>query len=295
MNQYASGKIIWPVAVLLCLSLGAYVATDLFYQTFLLTLDRARPELPVRHVAPGAQRQRPVDNNVQAIISRNIFAAAPAPAQATAPPAPGLAQAAQPQATKLAVHLIGTIDGDAITARAIIADNTSKLAKLYRTGESIGGATATVTKIMRAKVLLDVNGRQEVLLLERTDSPNSPATTSQSDTPAPSAPPPPTIPVSRQLINNAWRNAAAILQRIKVTPHETRGQIEGFTVSQIAKGSFLDQMGVQDNDMLSSLNNEKVTTVQDALALYEKYKNAEAVEIQLLRDGKPQTLRYTIR
>lgn len=291
MNQHASGKIIWPVAVLLCLSLGAYVATDLFYQTFLLALDRARPELPVRHGAPDAQQQRPVDNNVQAIISRNIFAAAQAPA--TAPVAPGIAQAAQPQATKLAVHLIGTIDGDVITARAIIADDTSKLAKLYRTGESIGGAT--LTKIMRAKVMLDVNGRQEVLLLERTDSQNSPATTSQSDTPAPSAPPPPTIPVSRQLINNAWRNAAAILQRIKVTPHETRGQIEGFTVSQIAKGSFLDQMGVQDNDMLSSLNNEKVTTVQDALALYEKYKNAEAVEIQLLRDGKPQTLRYTIR
>ncbi len=91
------------------------------------------------------------------IISRNIFQAALEAGE------PGSLVAADDDLdeTSLQLVLLGTVTGNKDDARAIIIDEKGKRQDLFRIGDSLQGAT--ITRISRGKVVLEVNGRSEVL------------------------------------------------------------------------------------------------------------------------------------
>lgn len=68
--------------------------------------------------------------------------------------------------TKLKLSLMGTVSGSDRNARAIISDDKSNKQDIYLVGDAIQGAF--IKSIERGKVILEVNGRDEVLeLVER--------------------------------------------------------------------------------------------------------------------------------
>ncbi len=89
------------------------------------------------------------------IIERNIF-------QAAIGAEPGGDEYLEPTALKLA--LLGTVSGTKRDARAIIVDEQKKKQDLYQIGDSVQGAL--IQSIERGKVILQVHGRREVLLLK---------------------------------------------------------------------------------------------------------------------------------
>ncbi|NIA05520.1 MAG: hypothetical protein GWP11_06085 [Proteobacteria bacterium] len=97
-------------------------------------------------------RQRP---DYRIIIKRNIF-------QAVIGAEPGGDEYLEPTALKLL--LMGTVSGTKRDARAIIVDEQKKKQDLYRIGDSVQGAL--IQSIERGKVILQVHGRREVLLLK---------------------------------------------------------------------------------------------------------------------------------
>ena len=60
--------------------------------------------------------------------------------------------------------LLGTVTGDKGVARAIIRDEKTKLEDLYQVGSEVQGAA--ISRISRGKVVLQVNGREEVLAIK---------------------------------------------------------------------------------------------------------------------------------
>ncbi|VAW40197.1 hypothetical protein MNBD_DELTA04-1636 [hydrothermal vent metagenome] len=97
-------------------------------------------------------RQRP---DYRIIIERNIF-------QAVIGGEPGGDEHLEPTALKLS--LMGTVSGTKRDARAIIVDEQKKKQDLYKIGDSVQGAL--IQSIERGKVILQVHGRREVLLLK---------------------------------------------------------------------------------------------------------------------------------
>ncbi len=69
-----------------------------------------------------------------------------------------------PKKTKLKLKLWGTITGNGVHAYAIIEEATRREQKLYRVGETI--QNATIKMILREKVVLSVEGNDELLELE---------------------------------------------------------------------------------------------------------------------------------
>jgi len=65
------------------------------------------------------------------------------------------------EATSLNIVLMGTISGTEGTHRAIILDKNLNEQELYETGDAIQGAL--VKEIMRGKVILALNGKDEIL------------------------------------------------------------------------------------------------------------------------------------
>jgi len=71
--------------------------------------------------------------------------------------------------TSLDLVLLGTIKGSADSQRAIIRNKKSKKQDIYGKGDSIDHAI--IKEIMRGKIILTVNGNDEVLLMGEIKSP----------------------------------------------------------------------------------------------------------------------------
>ncbi len=106
-------------------------------------------------------RQRP---DYRIIIKRNIF-------QAVIGAEPGGDEYLEPTALKLS--LMGTVSGTKRDARAIIVDEQKKKQELYKIGDSVQGAL--IQSIERGKVILQVHGRREVLLLKERQGGSRPS------------------------------------------------------------------------------------------------------------------------
>lgn len=126
------------------------------------------------------------------IVDRNIFQAVITKVEKEeTPPAPE-----ELAATKLKLSLMGTISGTERDSRAIIADDLKKLQDIYQVGDSIQGAL--IKTIERGRVILQVNGADEELLLKDREGGGpayepSPADLYQEPEPPPEPQPEPEI------------------------------------------------------------------------------------------------------
>jgi type II secretory pathway component PulC len=94
------------------------------------------------------------------IVRRNIFQAVVEKTEEEAP----VVEQAPLEPTKLKLSLMGTISGVERDARAIISDDAKRQQDIYQVGDSIQGAM--IKEIERGKVVLSVNGKDEVLTLK---------------------------------------------------------------------------------------------------------------------------------
>ncbi len=106
------------------------------------------------------------------ILKRNIFQAGE-----DAPAAESVEQEKsdidQLEKTQLSLSLLGTVSGEQEDARAIIRDDKTRLEDLFRVGSEIQGAI--INRIARGKVVLLVNGREEVLVIKERDKSAGPS------------------------------------------------------------------------------------------------------------------------
>ncbi|GAB6193552.1 type II secretion system protein N [Desulfocastanea catecholica] len=102
-------------------------------------------------------QQKPLDYRV--ILQRNLFGPPPGEGAPATTAAPDVTE--DIQLTSLNIVLMGTISGGDGVDRAIILDQTSKKQELYEQGDVIQGAM--VKEILRGKVILFYNGKDEML------------------------------------------------------------------------------------------------------------------------------------
>ncbi len=124
---------------------------------------KAPAALPVQKPSEPA----PAKNEYASIMARNIFKAAP---ESGGKPAGEQSQTDLEDLaeTKMRLVLLGTVSGSKDDARAIIRDEKAKVEDIYHVGSELHGAL--ITRIGRGKVVLQVNGREEILTIREPES-----------------------------------------------------------------------------------------------------------------------------
>jgi hypothetical protein len=114
--------------------------------------------------AAGAVATARVDTRV--ILKRNIFKAA---LEADEQPAGSRELDLDAlEETRMQLVLLGTVSGSREDARAIIRDEAAKKEDIYQVGSDIQGAL--IARIERGRVVLQVNGREEILNIKDPES-----------------------------------------------------------------------------------------------------------------------------
>ena len=158
-------KKIIPFIIIAILAAGG---VETFYRMTFSRLMKASSSPKVQ--AAAAQVAAPISGvkkkgpGQQVILKRNLFG----PPQGGKP-----AMTKQPipdklAATALELSLLGTIAGPPNARRAIILDKKKKAQDIYYQGDTIQGAV--IKEIQRGKIILNVNGKDEILIPETPKS-----------------------------------------------------------------------------------------------------------------------------
>lgn len=156
MTNRISGII--PLLVITLLCVGAVEGGYMVLEYFILRQpveENIRPMTPATDGETAPPETKP---DHKSILTRNLFG--PTRPKET-PPTPTAIVADNLELTGLGIVLVGTISGSEGTPRAIILDLKSHKQALYKAGDVVQGAN--ILDIRRGKVILSVNGKDELL------------------------------------------------------------------------------------------------------------------------------------
>jgi general secretion pathway protein C len=196
------------------------------------------------------------------------------------------------ESTKLQLKLWGTVTGSIQQSYAVIEDSLKREQNLYRVGDSV--QNATIKAILRSKVVLTVNGQDEVLAMEELEAGHGSGGIAFRGIPQASGSPGPIraqrVSLRRNMIDSAIQDVGKLATEIRIQPNE-----DGLALSNIKPNSIFRRMGLRNGDVLKSVDGQQIRTVDDALRLYESLKSSDSVTVELQRRGTDRTINYNIR
>lgn len=101
--------------------------------------------------------------------------------------------------------------------------------------------------------------------------------------------------IDRSLVTSLLANQAALMRSARVIPHEEGGRVVGVKLYGIRRSSLLGRLGIQNGDMLRTINGYDMTSPDSALEAYARLQNAYRITINLARRGQDMSVDYSIR
>ncbi len=273
----------YTIVNILLITVAVYFSVNAFYKLGTAQLENAHLT-GTAYKEPSsteAESLRPL-TAYDPIIERNLFNT-----KSGTPRQPESVVFENLQPTSLNLKLLGTVTGDQDKAFAVIQNSQGRQQQLYRTGDTI--QNATLKMILREKVVLHVNGKDEILEIEkvqtkktRRSSRRSGATDSRN------------ITVKRSKIKDSVKNINKLMQQARIRPHFTKGKADGLSLTGIKPNSIFHDMGLKSGDIITSVNGNDIESVEDMLKFYQSLQTAESVNLKLKRRGRMKTIDYDI-
>lgn len=97
--------------------------------------------------------------------------------------------------------------------------------------------------------------------------------------------------VQRQGLNEQMRQPQELLRQSLMVPNAGGG----FLVREIQAGSLYEKLGLRVGDVIRSANGQPINTLEDAVKLYQQSASLGSVNLEVVRNGKPEQLQYTLQ
>lgn len=101
--------------------------------------------------------------------------------------------------------------------------------------------------------------------------------------------------VDKGRLQSQMRNFSTLLSQARVSPHFTNKKADGFTISEIVKGSLYEEVGLQNGDVIQKVNGESVTSAEQAMRMYRELQTATFIDVEISRGGSVQQINYAIQ
>lgn len=101
--------------------------------------------------------------------------------------------------------------------------------------------------------------------------------------------------VTRGLVDQVLANQAELMRTARVIPHEENGRVVGVKLYGIRRNSLLGRLGVQNGDMLRTINGFDMSSPDSALEAYARLREADNLTLSVVRRGQPMTIDYNIQ
>ncbi|MFO7708549.1 MAG: type II secretion system protein GspC [Desulfobacterales bacterium] len=282
---------------LLLASAGIYFGVVIFYAVLTAGLDTGSAP-----PAPGAREPQPALEpmmslaDVQVVVDRNLFnSGKQALADAARAEAPAL-DVDKLKQTGLKLKLWGTVAGPDGQAYAVIEDQKSREQQLLRPGDPV--QNASVKMVLRHRVVLTVDGRDEVLVMEEPGVTRAAAGAPTAE--AAMAPrmatvePAQQVTVPEEQVAQAIENIGDLLNQATFRPHIEDGRPAGISITGIKPNAIFRKLRLRNGDVITGVNGQTIASVEDAMSVFGTLSTEGPIQVNIKRRGREETLEYRI-
>ncbi len=279
-------KVIIRLINLLILTALAAIAVDIFYDSISLhyaTIE-ASPTVQPEIVHSPSSMDFPSDH-YHVIVERDLFKVNQPMSKEAEPIVSNLEE------TSLDIKLWGTVTGTSNLLYAVIevkGNDNRRRQTLFKEGDRI--ESAMIEKIMRDKIILNLNGQNQVLALEKFQSKGRSRYPSRAVQRTRTAMRTQRRLIRRAHIDKAAANIGELTTQAKFVPHR-----EGMRIQSIKPRSIFRRMGLRNGDVLTGVDGRSINSIDDALSIYNGLKNSAELSLQINRRGRPYNIKYAIR
>jgi general secretion pathway protein C len=252
------------------------------------------------------------------ILKRNVFCSACPPilGEAKKDDEPVEAPPEPPAKTTLPLAILaimyeppakGTLWSNTRWSMAVLRDTEQKVTGAYSIGGVIHGAK--VVDILETRLYFDNAGKIEYLDLFEPPAPPTPPKGAEP----PPAPNKDTDPfaadlakgikklsdnkyeLQRNTLESVLGNMNLLSRSARIVPEMKDGKASGFRLFAVRPDGPFAMIGMQNGDILSSINGLEITSPEKALEVYAKLKSASHLSLGMERNGQKITKEYNIR
>ena len=193
--------------------------------------------------------------------------------------------------TSLKLTLWGTVTGqEREDGWAVIQDIKTKQQDLYRVDDKVQGAT--IKSILRNKVILTVNGKDQILEVDADPPPLIGHKRRPSGRPF-SPPPTQGHRPSQKEVEDMLNAASKSNQLFKTRPYTKDGEASGVMIYSIKRDSVARLLGLRNGDIIQAVNGVEIKDSQDFEDFEDSIEGHSDMTIFILRRGKPIELVFS--
>lgn len=197
--------------------------------------------------------------------------------------------AADAPETKLNLTLKGLFVAGNGDGMAIIAAGNGDDA-IYSVGDAVVG-NATITAILRDRVVVERDGVREVLLMEgvdmASDSSGSRRTTHDATQQR-------RVETARRLRQKFRAEPGSLARTVRFRPARDDGELIGYHIQSRSSELSLEELGVRPSDVVTQVNGVPLTDPRRANEVLMSLRDAQSIQLNLLRNGQRRTLSIPI-
>jgi len=282
----------------------AVVALCVFFLTSAFTtwleywlLPEAVPPLVarVKPKTPNLGDRETIDSppSTEDILSRNIFGGDPRET-AEKEQTDDMVLERIPLAKNLQNYvLVGTIVNENGENFAVITDKRKREQLLLQEGDRL--EEARITRILRNNVIIQRDNQEQMLSIDYSarnlmQTKVSPAEQSAAE----EAPDTMYVDIDKDFVQKSLSNLQGFMQQAQIVPYMQDGRPAGYQLKNIQPGSAFDKLGLQDGDVIVSLNGDRIESPNQLMAFREELTNTDQASLQILRNGNTVDIEYSL-
>ncbi|MFP3870669.1 MAG: type II secretion system protein GspC [Syntrophobacteria bacterium] len=257
-----------------------------------LSVNPAAEPVPVETKATRSCKVRPLEDYA-IIAKRNLFGGVSQ--EQSSPPPEEVDLDGIPQAVKsLGLKLVGTVvAAEPVDNFAIIEDIGTRTQQIYHEGDRL--KQTLVKRILRHNVIINTGERDEVLTMEQEENAEQPAARVPNVPPRPSPGARSSMRLEREELESSLEDLNELMQQVRIRPFMEGNRPGGFLVSNIRPGSLFARMGLRNGDVVKGINDQSITSPEQAVELYRSLREGGAVALEVKRGRRRHHLHYEIR
>ncbi|QDG36592.1 type II secretion system protein GspC [Alteromonas mediterranea] len=228
--------------------------------------------------------------NIAKIQQLNLFG------NAAAKPAEPVAEVTDAPETRLNLTLTGVVASSDQEAGTAIIENRGSQA-VYGLGEKIEGTNATLQKVYNDRVIIKNGVRNETLMLDGIDYDEANRRREMQARQRPAPQEDEYEDDTFELSEEAIEATAALRERpasftdfISISPKTEEGQLIGYQVSPGKEPALFKSAGLEAGDVITQINGLDLTDLQQSQEALSELRNAQNIELTIIRDGSLTTL-----
>ncbi|MFC3034822.1 type II secretion system protein GspC [Pseudoalteromonas fenneropenaei] len=288
--QYLPHKRLNKLVTLAAVIYIAYLASQLFW---LLWPKPTSSNLPA---LANYQQSAQTPVNVRSIISQNLFG------QADAKPdtAPKTVISDAPE-TRLSLRLTGIVAVSQDDEAGLAVIESQGRQETYVVQDAIAGTRAKLAQVLPDRVILDVGGRFETLMLDGLDFTKTvsvPSSAKRNNNAAEAA----QYTVEKDNLkadltatrSEVMQDPGKLFDYIRISQATKDGKLIGYRLSAGKDPELFARMGLKNNDLAVAINGYQLTDMKQAMQAVNELRNSTNATITIERDGGLMDVQFSL-